>query len=149
MNAPRTKIPGVVVFGLILAIALDTLVHVVWKLAVDGIPADASVAATVEGTLRSPFFYVAMLAFGVQFYNWMRVLGSTDLSFAQPITALSYVSVLAVSGAFLHEDITFNKLAGAALILVGVAFISRTPHSTQNGGGAAEAGGAAEGGERS
>lgn len=148
MNAPRTKIPGVVVFGLILAIALDTLVHVVWKLAVDGIPADASTMATVEGTLRSPFFYVAMLAFAAQFYNWMRVLGSTDLSFAQPITALSYVSVLAVSGAFLHEDITFNKLAGAALILVGVAFISRTPHAT-NGPGGGDAGTPADGGQPS
>lgn len=135
-------------FGLILAIALDTLVHVVWKLAVDGIPADASVAATVEGTLRSPFFYVAMAAFGAQFYNWMRVLGSTDLSFAQPITALSYVSVLAVSGAFLHEDITLKKLAGAALILIGVAFISRTPHATTPGAAGA-AGPTAEGGEPS
>ncbi len=134
MSSSRTKIPGVVVFGLILAIVLDTIVHVVWKLAVDGIPEDASIAATVEGTLRSPFFYGAMLAFGAQFYNWMRVLGSTDLSFAQPITAVSYVTVLAISGLFLHEDITPNKLVGAGLILLGVAFISRTPHSTSAAG---------------
>lgn len=116
----RPKIPGSVIAGLVLAVVLDTIVQITWKLAV----------GTGAGVLSSPFFYVAMLALGAQFYNWMRVLAKADLSFAQPFTALSYVSVLLISGRSLHESISFFQLLGVGLILLGVFLVSRTPSRT-------------------
>ena len=71
-----------------------------------------------------------MLAFGAQLFNWVRVLARADLSFAQPFTALSYISVLAISAHSLHENISTAKVLGVALILLGVFFISRTPFRT-------------------
>jgi drug/metabolite transporter (DMT)-like permease len=71
-----------------------------------------------------------MLAFGAQLFNWIRVLARSDLSFAQPFTALSYISVLAISHHSLHENLSVSKMAGVVLILVGVFFISRTPFRT-------------------
>jgi drug/metabolite transporter (DMT)-like permease len=134
MKPAPTKLPRGVVVGLGLAIALDTAIQIAWKRAVGGVPGDASFATTVRGAAASPFFYVAMAAFGAQLYNWMRVLARIDLSFAQPITALSYVTVLAISARSLHEEISGAKILGVALILIGVFFISRTPFRT--GGGA-------------
>ena len=66
--------------------------------------------------------------FSWQLVNWLRVLESSDLSFSQPITSLSLVSVLAFSVLFLGERLDALKILGIALILAGVWFISRGPH---------------------
>jgi drug/metabolite transporter (DMT)-like permease len=71
-----------------------------------------------------------MLAFAANFYNWLRVLALVDLSFAQPFTALSYLSVITISSHSLHEEMTAAKFLGLGLILLGVFLISRTPHRT-------------------
>jgi drug/metabolite transporter (DMT)-like permease len=125
-SAPR-KIPAALVGGLVAAVVLDTVIQVAWKRAVAGIAADASVGATLGAAMASPFFYAAMVAFATQFFNWLRVLKHADLSFAQPFTALSYVSVLAISARTLHENISATKIAGIALIFAGVFLISQTP----------------------
>jgi drug/metabolite transporter (DMT)-like permease len=130
MNRTSTKLPGAVVVGLILAIILDTFIQITWKLSVSHVPADASAPATIRGALANPLFYAAMVAFGAQLFNWVRVLARADLSFAQPFTALSYITVLAISCRSLHESLSVSKIFGVALILVGVFFISRTPFRT-------------------
>ena len=130
MKRTPPKLPGAVDVGLILAIVLDTFIQITWKLSVSHVPADASVSATIREALANPLFYAAMLAFGAQLFNWIRVLARADLSFAQPFTALSYISVLAISCHSLHESLTGSKMFGVALILVGVFFISRTPFRT-------------------
>ena len=130
---PRAKIPSVVILGIVLAIVLDTVVQISWKEAVLLVPDGASLVATAQNALLSPFFYLAMVAFAIQFVNWLRVLARADLSFAQPFTALSYITVLAISPFTVHEHVSVMRLLGVSLILVGVAFISRTSHSTTSG----------------
>lgn len=104
--------------GLILAVALDTVIQLTWKLGVG------------RGMLASPWFWVAMLAFAVQLANWLRVLARADLSYAQPFTALSYLTVLALSRRYLHETVSGCQWLGVGLILAGVFLISRTPSLT-------------------
>jgi drug/metabolite transporter (DMT)-like permease len=124
-----------VVAGLILAVILDTFIQIAWKLAVAPVPPSASVTATLRAVLGTPLFYAAMVAFGAQLWNWLRVLTRADLSFAQPFTALSYLSVLAISWYSLHEPISSSRLVGVVFILAGVFFISRTPFRTAGDGG--------------
>jgi len=130
MKSHQSKIPRSVIVGLVLAIVLDTVIQIAWKLGVSALPAGSSAGATALSALSNPCFYLAMLALGAQLYNWTRVLARADLSFAQPFTALSYLTVLALSGRFLHESISGPKAIGVGLILLGVFFISRTPSST-------------------
>lgn len=130
MTPTPSRIPKAVLAGLALAVALDTVIQITWKLAVKGLPDGASPEATAEAVLSNRFFYVAMLAFGAQLVNWMRVLARADLSYAQPFTALSYLTVLTLSSHTLHEHLTPARLCGVALILAGVFLISRTPHRT-------------------
>ncbi len=130
MKPDAFKIPRAVVVGLVLAVVLDTIIHIAWKIAVAGVPAEASFAAIIRAACASPWFWGAMLAYVLQFFNWMRVLAHADLSYAQPLTALGYVAVLVVSRLALHEEISPVKVAGVALIFVGVYFISRTPFRT-------------------
>ncbi|MBX9877361.1 MAG: EamA family transporter [Candidatus Obscuribacterales bacterium] len=124
------KLPLQVWFGLVLAVVLDTAVQISWKAAEMNIPSSATAFETILATLMQPLFYGAALMFVVQYVNWMNVLKHVDLSFAQPITSLSNVTILLLSASLLHEDVTLTRWAGVALILAGVWFISTTKHKT-------------------
>ncbi|HYL87323.1 MAG TPA: EamA family transporter [Burkholderiales bacterium] len=101
-------------FRLGLAIALDTIVQLLWKL-----------AATDFEPLVVGLVVVIFIA---QLINWLRVLEMSDLSYSQPITSLSYITVLGFSVIWLGEDLDPLKVAGIVLIIAGVWFISRGPH---------------------
>jgi drug/metabolite transporter (DMT)-like permease len=131
MESP-TKIPRSAIFGIILAIVLDTVIQPLWKLGVSDVAENASIVSTALAALSNKYFYFAMLAFAAQMVNWLKVLAQADLSFAQPFTALSYVTVLAISSYTLHEQISPMHFLGVSVILIGVYLISRTSHSTTN-----------------
>src|SRR5439155_9643997 len=126
----RTKVPKSVIVGLVLAILLDTIVQISWKCVVSCVPEKASLCATQICMLSNSRFYLIIVAIVAQLVNWTRVLARADLSFAQPFTALSIISVLAVSSYTLHEKIAPVEIIGITMILLGVYFISQTPHDT-------------------
>jgi len=113
--------------GLALAVLLDTVIQLAWKQAAGGALGGPGLVRPLGAVLTSGWFAVAMVAFAAQLWNWLRVLAQADLSFAQPITALSYVSVLGCSVLLLHEQVSLRQGLGVGSILVGVWFISRTP----------------------
>ena len=71
---------------------------------------------------------LVVVIFIAQLINWLRVLEASDLSYSQPITSLSYITVLWFSVAWLGEQLDALKVAGIVLIVAGVWFISRGPH---------------------
>ena len=83
---------------------------------------------------REPLFIVVICIMSLQFFNWMAVLNQADLSFAQPFTALSYVSVGLISAIFLGETVDKLQVLGIACVIAGVCFISRTDHITRRNG---------------
>jgi drug/metabolite transporter (DMT)-like permease len=65
----------------------------------------------------------------------MIVLAKADLSFVQPITSLSFITVAVCSVFFFHERLSPLRAVGIVLILAGVRFISQTDHRTAPLGG--------------
>jgi drug/metabolite transporter (DMT)-like permease len=126
----KKSLPRSVVIGLTLAIALDTAVQFSWKFAASGINANYGLLNAFWQAMIMPSVWLTILLFILQFVNWMKVLAKADLSFAQPITALSYVSVSFLSCLYLHESMNFIKAAGIALILLGVYFVTQSDHDT-------------------
>jgi len=116
--------------GLALAITLDTAAQLCWKAATLDVPASASNWQTLLLTFRQPLFHVTVLLFVLMFFNWMIVLSNADLSYAQPITALSYITVSAVAVIWFGENIPPQCMIGIMIILTGVWFISSTSHRT-------------------
>ena len=116
--------------GLTLAIAMDTFVQLCWKVAVERIPDTIGLWESLYHILPDPFFQIALLLFILQFFNWMIVLTRADLSYVQPITALSYLTVTGASMMLFHERLSLLRAGGLAMILLGVWFISRTDHRT-------------------
>lgn len=71
--------------------------------------------------LASPWFYVSIAADCGAFLIWMTILASCDLSFAVPLSASSYIAILAASQIFLHE--TIGVLQGIGITLIGAGII--------------------------
>ena len=116
--------------GLALAIALDTAAQLCWKAATLRVPAPADNWQTLVITFHQPLFHVTVLLFILMFFNWMIVLSNADLSYAQPITALSYITVSVAAVLWFGEDISPRCMIGIMMILSGVWFISSTSHRT-------------------
>jgi drug/metabolite transporter (DMT)-like permease len=135
MNLSR-KIPVRVALGLLAAVVLDTFAQIYWKTAVLKLPGDGESLVSILAIFREPLFIGLIFLMSLQFFNWMAVLARADLSFAQPFTALSYVSVGVLSAIFLHEPVDKVQILGIACVIAGVWFISRTDHMTVREGDA-------------
>ncbi|MDE2058128.1 MAG: EamA family transporter [candidate division NC10 bacterium] len=123
------KVPLGVWLGLIFAVCIDTVVQLVWSKAATDVLGDGALD-TLLGMFAHPLLYAMLGMYAMQFVNWMIVLSKADLSFAQPITACSYVLTAAGSAYFLADRVTPLRIAGISLILIGVWLISRTTHHT-------------------
>ncbi len=126
----RRKFPPRLVAVSFLAILIDTALQLVWKSAVLSLPNDGSPWLNVQAILQNPLFLFVIFLMACQFFNWLLVLRNADLSFAQPVTSLSYVSVFFLSVLFLKEAADLLQMTGILFVLVGVWFISQTDHVT-------------------
>jgi drug/metabolite transporter (DMT)-like permease len=113
--------------GLGFTIVLDTVAQLVWKAAALRLPAVADTQDAIRAVLHQPLFLVLAIIFVLQLWVWLKVLEDADLSFAQPVTALSYVTVCGLSVVWFGETLDLRKLAGIGLVLLGVWFVSSGP----------------------
>jgi drug/metabolite transporter (DMT)-like permease len=120
-----TRVPLHICVGLAIAVILDTAVQIFWKMAVQ-----ATDKQPLLATFEHPLFWLVVTLFLLQLANWLKVLEDADLSYSQPITSLSYISVGVLSAMFLHEQITLLQIIGITFVLAGVWFISKTDHNT-------------------
>jgi drug/metabolite transporter (DMT)-like permease len=91
-----------------LTLEADQLLSLVWRL------------ATSPYVLLGLAIYVGGLIF------WLLALSRVDLSFAYPFASLSYVIMLLASWLLFQEQITPLRLAGTAVVCLGVLLISRS-----------------------
>jgi drug/metabolite transporter (DMT)-like permease len=75
---------------------------------------------------RQPLFLIGFALYAMATLIWFSVISSEDLSTAYPILA-SLTFALVTTGAilFFHEKVTAQKLAGIAIILLGVIIVAR------------------------
>ncbi len=130
----RKKFPIRLAVVLLLAITIDTALQLMWKSAVLSLPDDGSPWLNVQAILHNPLFIFVILLMACQYFNWLMVLGNADLSYAQPVTSLSYVSVFFFSVLFLREVADLIQITGIIFVVAGVWFISQTDHVTQSKG---------------
>jgi drug/metabolite transporter (DMT)-like permease len=71
--------------------------------------------------LLNPWVLSALAAAFLAALTWMAALTRLDLSHAYPVMSLSFVLVVLASAWLLHEPLTVLKIAGVALICLGVA----------------------------
>ena len=73
---------------------------------------------------RNRFVIASVAAMAVSFFAYMGLLTITDLSFAVPATAVTYVLETVLAKYVLREHVSGLRWAGAALVVCGVALVS-------------------------
>jgi drug/metabolite transporter (DMT)-like permease len=73
---------------------------------------------------RNRFVIGSIAAMAVSFFAFMKLLSLTELSFAVPVSAVTYVMETVLAKYFLHEQVNGLRWAGAALVVCGVTLVS-------------------------
>lgn len=89
---------------------------------------------------QSPQVLIGTALLIVFFALYSAVLSWADLSFVLPATAFGYVLNVAAGYYFLNETVSPVRWAGAAIITLGVVFVSRSEERTAPLGEAATGG---------
>ena len=78
----------------------------------------------------SPMIWLGTLLLAAFFALYSAALSWADLSFILPATSFGYVLNVACANYFLNESVSLTRWAGAVIICVGVAFVSRSELKT-------------------
>jgi drug/metabolite transporter (DMT)-like permease len=73
---------------------------------------------------RNRFVIASVGAMAVSFFAYMALLTVAELSFAVPVTAVTYVLETILAKYILQERVTGLRWAGAGLVICGVALVS-------------------------
>lgn len=88
------------------------------------LPAAAPDAAWLAALMLRPIFWLLVASELGCFLCWMRILSVTSLAAAFPLTAISYVLVIASGALLFGEPIGALRLIGSAAILAGAGLIA-------------------------
>ena len=73
---------------------------------------------------RNRFVIGSVAAMAVSFFAYMGLLTVSELSFAVPATAVTYVLETVLAKYVLKERVNWVRWAGASLVICGVALVS-------------------------
>ena len=82
-------------------------------------------------SFSSPFIWIALLVFLINFFIWITVLSRIDLSVAFPICSISYIFVPMLAVVFLHETMNLARWLGIIFIIAGVSLVSRSANTAK------------------
>lgn len=74
---------------------------------------------------RNRYIIGSVLSMAISFFAFMALLSASDLSFAVPATAITYLLETILAKHLLKEHIGWGRWAGAALVACGVALLAR------------------------
>ena len=90
------------------------------------LPEDAGQKIEFLGRLMlNPWILSGLAAALLAAVTWMAAMTKLPLSHAYPFTTLAFVLVMVLSGLIFHEAITPLKMAGAALLVLGIVIGSQ------------------------
>jgi drug/metabolite transporter (DMT)-like permease len=72
---------------------------------------------------RNPHVLTGVVFAAGFFFLYLTALSWADLSYAMPITALSYIFATLFARAFLGEQVSWHRWIGSLLIVAGVALV--------------------------
>ncbi len=86
-------------------------------------------AGSAARVARQPYIWVGLALFGISAALWIVVLSRTQLSFAYPFAALTYVIILVFDRFVLKETVPPLRWVGVFFVITGIVIVSRTPHA--------------------
>ena len=85
-----------------------------------------NVVDVVLRMVLSPWVILGVAIYVAGTFFWLMVLSRVDLSFAYPMTSLSYLLIVLSSWYFLGESISPLRIAGVLTVIIGVSLIAQS-----------------------
>jgi uncharacterized membrane protein len=76
--------------------------------------------------IKSGYFYLGTIFYGLSLVLWMKILSDTDLSYARPFAATGYILTALFAMMLLGETIPLMRWVGIFLIAAGVVLVAQT-----------------------
>ena len=111
---------------------LNTLQQLFLKLGASDAGSPAIGSGWFGSLLSSPWFAAAVMAEIVCFVVWMTVLVELDLSLAFPLSAASYVMVMAMAWVAFGERLRTREVIGSLVILGGIWCLATAKAADEN-----------------
>ena len=83
-----------------------------------------AIGRTAAMLSRNAFVIGSVVAMAVSFFAYLGLLTIAELSFAVPVTAVTYVLETILAKYILKEHVNWLRWAGASLVICGVALVS-------------------------
>ena len=75
--------------------------------------------------LLNPWVMSGIVATFFAGVSWMLAMTKFEISYAYPFVSLNYILVLAAGFLFFQETVSITKLAGSALVILGIFVIAK------------------------
>ena len=83
-----------------------------------------AIGRALASLARNRFVIGGIAAMAISFFALMKLLSMTDLSFAVPVSAVTYVMETVLAKYLLKERVSGLRWAGAVLVICGVTLVS-------------------------
>ena len=83
----------------------------------------SALRAVLPRIVFNPLIWIGFIGFGMGAVFWLGALSRAPLSLAYPILALSYFVVVVEAWLFLHERVTWLRMLGVLVIVIGVVIV--------------------------
>ena len=83
-----------------------------------------AIGRALAAMVRNRFVIGGVISMAVSFFAFLKLLSVSDLSFAVPVSAVTYAMETVLAKYFLKERVSTLRWAGAALVVCGVVLIS-------------------------
>ena len=116
---------------------IDTLAQVLMKKGLVHTGIDSvnlsNMAQFAVKSASSPFLWLGIFVFALNFFVWIVILYKVDLSVAMPVGSFCYIFVPICAMLFLHENISLVRCAGIICIILGIHFVAQSKQPAQAG----------------
>ncbi|KQZ28364.1 EamA family transporter [Caulobacter sp. Root1472] len=129
--APRRRLAPMVLFAILPLLTLGY--QIAAKASAGHLAGIRFDADWLLNAIRMPTVQIVLVCEVASFVAWMTVLAEMPLSAAFPLSAVSYVLIIAASALVFHEPVGLLQVVGSLAILVGVWLIGRGGHETPPG----------------
>ncbi|NMM65713.1 EamA family transporter [Clostridium sp. P21] len=82
--------------------------------------------SSILSILKNAPVMLGIIAYGVSFLLWIKVLSKVELSYAYPMVSIGYILVMFFSYFLFKENISIIRVAGVVFIIIGVMLVSRS-----------------------
>ncbi len=109
---------------LLLAIALGAVGQICLKAGISQLGFKPPPPKVLASIFTNIWVFMGFFCYGTSSLFYIVALSRLDLSYAYPMIALGYVMVTFLAWRFLHEVVPGLRLAGLAIILIGVTVMA-------------------------